>query len=262
MPEYETILYHIQDNVAVITMNRPGRRNAMNAALNRDLLAGFEEAAADDEARAVIVTGAGRGFCAGADLALFQPRPTADQVYEMIISSYQPMMDMVTCMKKPVIAAVNGVAAGAGASLALACDLRVMAHDASMMMAFSNIGLVPDAGATWFLTRLVGYSRAYEIAAEGHRIPADRCLELGLTNKVVPAEQLHIIALAWARKLAERPTLALGLTKHAMQHAQLHDLASTIEYEASLQKQTIPSHDFMEGVMAFVQKREPKFQGK
>jgi 2-(1,2-epoxy-1,2-dihydrophenyl)acetyl-CoA isomerase len=262
MSEYETIQYEMQENVALLTLNRPERRNAMNRELNRELLAGFERAAGDDQVRAVLVTGAGKGFCAGADLAIFQSQPTGDQVYEMIVSSYQPMMVAVTQMKKPVIAAVNGVAAGAGASLALACDLRVMAHDASMMMAFSNIALVPDAGATWFLTRLVGYSRAYEIAIEGNRITAERCLELGLTNKVVPAEQLDLISLAWARKLAERPTLALGLTKHAMQHAHLHDLASTIEYEARLQKQTIPSYDFMEGVMAFIQKREPEFQGK
>ena len=262
MSEFETIQYEMKDNVALLTLNRPELRNAMNRKLNRDLLAGFERAAGDVQVRAVLVTGAGKGFCAGADLAPFQSQPTGDQVYEFIISSYQPMMEAVTQMKKPVIAAVNGVAAGAGASLALACDLRVMAHDASMMMAFSNIALVPDAGATWFLTRLVGYSRAYEIAIEGNRIAAEHCLELGLTNKVVPAEQLDMISLAWARKLAERPTMALGLTKHAMQHAHLHDLASTIEYEARLQKQTVPSYDFMEGVMAFIQKREPSFQGK
>lgn len=262
MSEYETIQYEMQDNVALLTLNRPERRNAMNRELNRDLLAGFERAAGDDQVRAVLVTGAGKGFCAGADLAAFQSQPTDDQVYEFIIGSYQSMMETVTRMKKPVIAAVNGVAAGAGASLALACDLRVMAHDASMMFAFSNIALIPDAGATWFLTRLVGYSRAYEIAIEGNRIAAERCLELGLTNKVVPAEQLDIISLAWARKLAERPTLALGLTKQAMQHAHLHDLTSTIEYEARLQKQNIGTQDFVEGVMAFIQKREPRFQGK
>lgn len=262
MSEYETIQYEMQGNVALLTLNRPERRNAMNRELNRDLLAGLERAAGDNQVRAVLVTGAGKGFCAGADLAMFQSQPTADQVYEIIVSSYQPMMEVVTGMKKPVIAAINGVAAGAGASLALACDLRLMAHDATMMMAFSNIALVPDAGATWLLTRLVGYSRAYEIAVEGSRIPADRCLELGLTNKVVPAEQLLLIAMAWARKLAERPTLALGLTKQAMQFAQLHDLSSSIEYEARLQKQTVSSQDFIEGVMAFMQKREAQFQGK
>jgi 2-(1,2-epoxy-1,2-dihydrophenyl)acetyl-CoA isomerase len=162
----------------------------------------------------------------------------------------------------PVIAAINGTAAGAGAALALACDLRVMATDATLLMAFSNVGLVPDAGATWFLMRLVGYSRAYEIAIEGERILAHRCLEWGLTNKVVPAEALLDETMTWAQKLAARPTLALGLTKHALNHAADHNLASTIEFEARLQKQTISSHDHMEGVTAFLQKREPEFQGK
>jgi len=262
MPKFETIFYEMQDNVALITMNRPERRNAMNLTLNRELLDAFEQAAGDEQVRAVLVTGAGKGFCSGADLTMFQPLPTPEQIVEIIISNYKPMMAVVSGMKKPVIAAVNGVAAGAGASLALACDLRLMAHDANMLMAFSNIALVPDAGANWLLTRLVGYGRAYEIAVEGSRIPAERCLELGLTNKVVPAEQLLSIATAWARKLAQRPTLALGLTKQAMQFAQLNDLASTIEFEANLQRQTIVSHDFMEGVMAFMEKREPAFQGK
>jgi len=262
MPEYETVQYEIEEKVALITMNRPERRNAMNLALNQDLNAAFTRAAEDDQVRAVLVTGAGKGFCAGADLTMFQPIPSGEQVADLIISNYQPMMESVTRMQKPVIAAVNGVAAGAGASLALACDLRVMAHDASLLMAFSNIALIPDAGATWLLTRLVGYSRAYEIAIEGQRISAERCLELGLTNKVAPADQMLTIAFAWARKLAERPTLALGLTKKAMQYAQLNDLSATIQQEAQLQKHTIPSHDFMEGVMAFMQKREPNFEGR
>jgi 2-(1,2-epoxy-1,2-dihydrophenyl)acetyl-CoA isomerase len=243
-------------------MNRPERRNALNESLNRDLLAAFEQAGEDTAVRAVLLTGVGKGFCAGADLSAFTQMPTPEQVYEGILTMYQPLMGLITSLPKPVIAAVNGVAAGAGASLALACDLRVMAHDASLMMAFSNIGLLPDAGACWFLARLVGYSRAYEIAIEGERILVDRCLELGLTNQVVPADSLMEYATGWAEQLAKRPTLALGLTKHALHHALLHDLASTIEYEARLQQQTIPSHDHMEGVMAFLQKRVPEFTGK
>ena len=221
-----------------------------------------QEAADDDQVRAVLVTGAGKGFCSGADLRAFQSLPNGEQIYEFIMSSYQPMMATIMSMPKPVVAAVNGAAAGAGASLALACDLRLMAHDASLLMAFSNIGLVPDAGATWFLARQVGYSRAYEIAVEGAHLPADRCLELGLTNKVVPADQLLSIGMAWARKLAERPTMALGFTKQAMQFALLNDLRSTIEYEAQLQKEAAGSQDFIEGVMAFIEKREPRFQGR
>jgi 2-(1,2-epoxy-1,2-dihydrophenyl)acetyl-CoA isomerase len=262
MPPYSTIHYERQENIVLLTLNRPERRNALDLELTGELRAGLQQAAEDDQVRAVLLTGAGKGFCAGADLSMFQSKPTAEQVYEIIISSYKPLRERIAGMNKPVIAAINGVAAGAGASLALACDLRLMAHDASIMMAFSNIGLVPDAGATWFLARQVGYSRAFEIAAEGNRIPAERCLELGLTNKIVPAEQLLSIAIAWARKLAERPTLALGLTKQAMQHAQLNDLSSTMAYEATLQKQAVGSQDFMEGVLAFMQKREPNFKGK
>ncbi len=262
MSDMETIHYEIKEHVAQITLNRPERRNAMNLTMNDELLQTLRKAAGDEQVRAVLITGAGKGFCSGADLTLFQPLPEPEQLKEVIISNYQPMMAVITSIQKPVIAAVNGVAAGAGASLALACDLRLMAHDASLLMAFSNIALIPDAGANWLLARLVGYSRAYVIAAEGNRVPAERCLELGLTNKVVPADQLLSIAHAWARKLAERPTLALGLTKQAMQFAELNDLASTIEYEADLQQQTIVSQDFIEGVTAFMQKREPEFKGK
>ena len=259
---YETLLYDMHGNVATITMNRPERRNALNETLNRELLLAFEQARDQENVRAVVLTGAGPGFCAGADLAAFQQMPTADEVYDAILNAYQPLMGLITTIEKSVIAAVNGTAAGAGASLALACDLRLMAHDASLMMAFSNIGLVPDAGATWFLVRQLGYSRAYEFAIEGKKLSAEQCLEWGLTNRVAPAERLVEEAVEWAEKLARRPTLALGLTKLALDHAARSDLASAIEYEARLQKQTIPSHDHMEGVMAFLQKREPEFKGR
>jgi 2-(1,2-epoxy-1,2-dihydrophenyl)acetyl-CoA isomerase len=259
---YETLLYDVRGNVATIMMNRPERRNALNEALNHDLLAAFEQARDDENVRAVVLSGAGQGFCAGADLAGFAQMPTPDQVYDAILNAYQPLMDLITTIEKPVIAAVNGTAAGAGAALALACDLRLMAHDASLMMAFSNIGLVPDAGATWFLVRQLGYSRAYEFAIEGKKLSAELCLEWGLTNRVAPAGRLIDEATEWAENLAQRPTLALGLTKRALDHAARSDLASVIEYEARLQKQTIPSHDHLEGVMAFLQKRKPEFKGR
>lgn len=262
MSQLETVLYELRGGVALITLNRPERRNAMNAALNRDVVTALTMARDDETARAVVLTGAGGGFCAGADLAVFGERPSPDQVYQWIITSYQPMMQLMTTMPKPVIAAVNGTAAGAGAALALAADVRVMAEDAGIMMAFSNVGLVPDAGATWLLARLVGYGRAYELAAEGEKLDADRCLAWGLTNKLAPADSLLDVALAWGIKLAKRPTLALGLTKDALTFAAAHSLADTIEYEARLQKQTIASHDHMEGVTAFLERREPDYQGK
>ena len=262
MSQFDTLLLDTQNNVATITLNRPERRNAMNTTLNQELTTAFTQVGEDETIRAVLITGAGKGFCAGADLTAFSQMPIPDEIYEAVVTSYQPMMAQLVMMKKPVVAAVNGVAAGAGMALALACDLRLMADDASLMMAYSNIAFVPDAGASWFLARLVGYSRAYELAIEGERIPADRCLALGLTNKVVPAASLRVEAQAWTERLAKRPTLALGLTKHTLHHALLNDLASTIEYEAQLQKQTAVSQDHREGVMAFIQKREPNFTGK
>ncbi|MBK8988700.1 MAG: enoyl-CoA hydratase/isomerase family protein [Chloroflexi bacterium] len=262
MSDYETVLYETQANVALITMNRPERRNALNMTLNKDLLAAFRQAAADDQVRAIVLTGAGDGFCAGADLTIFSQLPTPEQLQQVIIESYDPLMTLMVTMPKPIIAAINGVAAGAGLSLALAGDLQVMADDASLMMAFSNIAFVPDAGATWLVMRRLGYGRAYQLAAEGERISAEQCLAWGLTNKVVPADQLLAEALAWAHKLAQRPTLALGLTKQALTFAAENDLSAVIANEARLQMQTLVSQDFAEGVMAFMQKREPVFRGK
>ncbi len=262
MSELETLLYEVEGAAAVLTLNRPNRRNALSMTLLRDLNAALAQAANDAAVRAILITGAGKGFCAGADLGDFQQMPTPEQVYETVIANYTPLMTAITTVPKPVIGAINGAAAGAGAALALACDLRVMAEDAYLMMAFSNIGLVPDAGACWFLIREVGYARAYQMAAEGNKIGAAQCLAWGLANKVVPAEKLREEALAWAQNLAQRPTLALGLTKQALNFAAAHDLPATIEFEARLQKQTIASQDHMEGVMAFLQRRAPEFLGK
>lgn len=259
---FETITLQVANKVALVTLNRPDRRNALNMTLLADLNAAFVQIAGDDAVRAVVVTGAGQGFCAGADLSDFQQTPTGEQVYQKIIENYLPLMNRIVTLPKPVITAVNGAAAGAGASLALAGDLRIMGESAYMMMAFSNIGLVPDGGACWFMIREMGYARAYQMAVEGGKISAKQCVAWGLANKVVTDDALLDEAIGWAESLAKRPTLALGLTKQALNHAAMNPLASTIEFEARLQKQTIPSHDHMEGVMAFIQRREPDFQGK
>ncbi len=259
---FETCTLQLKNGVALVTLNRPERRNALNMPLLADLNAVFAQIAGDDAVRAVVLTGAGKGFCAGADLGDFQQTPTAEEVYQGIIENYNPLMNRIMSLPKPVITAVNGAAAGAGASLALAGDLRIMGESAFMMMAFSNIGLVPDGGACWFMIREMGYARAYQMAIEGGKVDAEQCVAWGLANKVVADDALLNEAVAWAEKLAQRPTLALGLTKQALNHAAMHDLASTIEFEARLQKQTIPSHDHMEGVTAFLQRRKPNFQGK
>ena len=262
MEQDPTVQYTVHQQVATITLNRPEKRNAFTPAMLQALQGAFVQADEDEEVRAVLVSGAGKGFCAGQDLAIFDGIPSPEQVREVVLDYYRPMILSIVALKKPVIAAINGVAAGAGASLALACDLRIMAHDASILMAFSNIGLVPDAGASWFLNRLVGYSRAFEIAALGERITAEKSLELGLTNWVTGADTLAEDALARARHLAQRPTIALGMTKTALQQVTQEGLARILTLEADLQAQAAATADHLEGVTAFVEKRTPLFRGR
>lgn len=262
MSQDQTVITTVDQQVATITLSRPAKRNAFTPEMLHELRAAFDAAAADSDVRAILVTGAGKGFCAGQDLSIFDGVPTPAAVRDIVVDYYRPMIQSIVHLGKPVLAAINGVAAGAGASLALACDLRIMAHDASILMAFSNIGLVPDAGASWFLTRLVGYSRAYEIAALGERINADRCLELGLTNWVTGADTLAEDAFAHAAQLAQRPTLALGMTKQAMLQATQESLDKIIMLEAMLQAQATTTADHREGIMAFVEKRLPNFRGE
>lgn len=262
MSDEQTVLYQVEAGVATITLNRPERRNAVTPEMLQLLRTRFEAASEDNRVRAVLVTGAGKGFCAGQDLSIFGGIPEPDAVREVVLNYYRPLIESICRLEKPVIAAMNGAAAGAGASLALACDLRIMADDATLLLAFSNIGLVPDAGASWFLTRLVGYSRAYEIAISGERIPASRCTELGLANRVTAADTLLNDAQQWAQQVAQRPTIALGLTKRVMYQATMQDLAAILVAEAELQAQATLTADHREGVIAFVEKRQPIFKGR
>lgn len=254
-----TILYQRDDNVATITLNRPERRNALTSAMLDELNRTVDQAGGDESVRAVVITGAGKGFCAGQELAELDG--TLD-VHRLLTERYQPLILHLCQIPKPVIAAVNGVAAGAGVALALACDLRVMADDASLFSAFINIGLVPDAGTTYFLARQVGYSRALEIAISGERLGAERALALGLTNRVVPATELLASAQAWAAQLAQRPTLAIGLTKQLLHAALIHDLPTLLAQEAAQQAAVAATTDHQEGMAAFREKRTPCFIGK
>jgi 2-(1,2-epoxy-1,2-dihydrophenyl)acetyl-CoA isomerase len=247
------------DGVATVTLDRPDALNAQTRASRRALIGDLRVLSADTAVRCVVLTGAGRAFCAGQDLR--EPDALTD-VDVVIRETYIPIVDALVDMPKPVVAAINGPAAGAGLSIALACDLRYMADDAVLMLAFSNIGLVPDCGGTWLLVRAVGHARAFELAATGRRVHADEALALGLVQRVLPRNEVLPAAHALARELAARPTLALGWTKRLLRAAERSALADVMELEAQLQASAVTTHDHAEGVAAFLEKREPRFEGR
>ena len=245
--------------VLTITLNRPDVLNAFNAAMHRALQAAFKEAR-DDEVRAVVVTGAGRGFCVGQDLTEF--REAAGDIGGRLRASYHPTILGLRGLEKPVVAAVNGAAAGAGVSLALACDLRVAADSATFVPAFINIGLIPDSGCSYFATRLLGYARALEWLATGRRLTAAEAHAWGLVSEVVEADALSSRAAALAAELAALPTRGIALTKRLLDHAQTATLEEQLEREAQLQTVATQTEDFREGVAAFLEKRPPDFKGR
>jgi enoyl-CoA hydratase/carnithine racemase/acyl dehydratase len=255
------VLFKKDEDIAIVTLNRPDKYNAVND----DLVDGLNKAIAkvqkDDSIRAMVLTGAGKGFCSGADMNTFG-NITPDEGRTYLTNTYGPLMRNLTTLKKPIIAAINGTAAGVGASIALACDFRVMSENSGLLYAFINIGLGPDGGASWLLARQVGYSRALQIAVEGKKVKGDECHKLGLTNKLVEHDAIVTTAIEWAHQIAKLPTLAVGITKEDIFHAMDHDLYSTIAYEAERQTAAFASHDLVEGVSAFLQKRKPKFIGK
>lgn len=262
MTTYNTVLYAMEGAVAVIRMNRVERRNAFTPEMLMELNDAFRHAEEDASVRAIVLTGEGPTFSAGQDLSIFTGAVDAANVREAIKSYYKPLILRMVTMPKIIIGAINGGAAGAGASLALACDLRIMADDGYLLQAFSNIGLVPDAGSTWFMTRMVGYSRALQFCIEAERISAPDCLQLGLCNEVVTASFLMHKTLERAQALASRPSKALGWTKQALNASMHSSLDAAIDYEAELQAHAIATQDHKEGVMAFLQKRAPVFRGE
>jgi enoyl-CoA hydratase/carnithine racemase len=257
----EDVLYEKDGHVALITLNRPDRYNAASHGLVEGLIGALDKASNDADVRAVVIRGAGRGFCAGADMLDFGTA-TPEQVAQYIPMYYGTIVRKITMMPKPVIAAIHGSAAGVGTAFALACDLRVMGEGANIRYAFINIGLGPDGGSGWLLARTIGYSRAFEIIVEGEKIPASRCLSLGLANRVVADDHVLDEAISWAKKLAARPTLGIAITKDALHHATTHTLMETTVLEAENQAVALRSHDHREGVQAFLEKRTPKFEGK
>ncbi len=262
---YETVNLHRSDGVAKIELNRPGSMNAWNRQFGLDLLAAIEATAADPEVRSVLLTGAGRAFSSGADLKDMQNQELTEDgrpdVYKVLTERYHPIIMGLRTMEKPVVAAVNGPAVGIGLSLALAADLVVAAESAYFLLAFVNIGLVPDGGSSAFVPARIGLPRATELAMLGERLPAPKALDWGLVNRVFPDAELAEEADALAARLAAGPTRSYAGTKRQLNAWTQAELDRQLELEATIQRDMAGSDDFVEGVMAFAQKRQAAFKG-
>lgn len=254
----DIIKYEQHDAVAVIRLHRPESMNAFDTELRAAVVDAFAKASEDDSVRVVVFTGEGRCFSAGADLKAGIER----DVQEILQVEYRPVQEAIANIPKPVIAAVPGSAAGIGLSMALQCDLMIMADNAFLLSPFTTISLVPDGGLNWLLVRQLGYRRAFQLSVESERIPADRCVELGLANKAVPAEQLQSVALEWAQVLAKRAPLSMAATKKVMRLAADSDWSASYDLEAKLQGELLGSEDNKEGIQAFFEKRTPEFKGQ
>ncbi|MCS7082137.1 MAG: enoyl-CoA hydratase-related protein [Bacteroidota bacterium] len=262
MPAYATLHYEQPEaGIGWLELNRPEQLNAFDEVLTRELQEVLRSLERAPDLRALVLTGAGRGFCAGQDLkSLDMERERS--LGESLERRYNPIIRRLRALPVPVIAAVNGAAAGAGMSLALACDVRIAAESAFFVQAFVRIGLVPDSGSSFFLVHLLGYARAFEIATLGERISAAEALRLGLVNRVVPDEALRQEALDWARRYASLPPKALALTKRLLAKATHASLDEMLDYERYCQEIAGRTEDYREGVAAFQQKRPPVFKGR
>jgi 2-(1,2-epoxy-1,2-dihydrophenyl)acetyl-CoA isomerase len=252
------VLTSRQGGVLTITLNRPEVYNAFNSALHAALQDALQEAA-DSDVRAVVVTGAGKGFCAGQDIREFQA--LSDSIRDALERTYHPNIRAIRALEKPVLAAVNGAAAGAGLSLACACDVRIASDAATFVPGFVGIGLVPDSGGSWFVHRLLGFARAFEWMTTNRRLSAGEALNWGLVSEVVPAADFPDRLVEVAAQWAALPTRAVGLTKRLFEHAYDAGLEAQLALEAELQQAATGTADFREGVAAFLEKRAPGFTG-
>ncbi|HEY3865950.1 MAG TPA: enoyl-CoA hydratase-related protein [Solirubrobacteraceae bacterium] len=264
--ELETVGLLIEDGVATVTLNRPQALNAWNKQFALDLLDALDRVATDDAARAVVITGAGRAFSSGADLkdaggGDLTPEGRPD-VYKVLTERYHPIMQAIRELPKPVIAAVNGPAVGIGCSLALCCDLIVAARSSYFLLAFVNIGLVPDGGSSLFVPSRIGMARASELALLGERLPAEQALQWGLINRVAADEHLAEETATLAARLAGGPTGAYAGAKRQLNNWLYARMAEQLELEAQIQREMAGSEDFVEGATAFVEKRPPRFSGR
>jgi 2-(1,2-epoxy-1,2-dihydrophenyl)acetyl-CoA isomerase len=261
---HEFITVQTIEGVMTITLNRPAVLNSFNAQMARELRAALDDSRADKAVRAVILTGAGRAFCAGQDLSEV-PAAKEGEAFDLgatVRATYNPVIKSIRKLELPVVCAVNGVAAGAGANLALACDIAFASETASFIQSFAKVGLIPDSGGTFFLPRIVGLPRATAMMMTAEKITAQRAYELGMVYRVCSADELQAEALALAKELATMPTRGLGLTKRALNASLSNDLETQLDLEADLQREAGRTHDFVEGVRSFLEKRKPIFTGE
>jgi 2-(1,2-epoxy-1,2-dihydrophenyl)acetyl-CoA isomerase len=254
------LLQSLESGVLILTLNAPDTLNAFTATMLTELRSAFDRAAKDPEVRVVVLTGTGRAFSAGQNLEEVKTRASGSK--EQLEWYYNPLILAMRALEKPIICAVNGVAAGAGASIALAGDIRVFSEAASLIEAFSKIGLAPDSGSSWFLPRSVGYNRAFLWMVRASKITAAQALEAGLCEFVFTADSFALEVQTLALELALGPTKAFGLTKRALNHSLGSDLASALAFEALVQSEASHSADHQEGVNAFLEKRTPIFKGR
>lgn len=259
--DYETILYNLEEGVLTIALNRPDVLNAFNRRMTDELQDAFKKAERDAAVRCIVLTGAGRAFSSGEDLKSRSAEGESD-FGSTLRQRYNPLVLRMRNIEKPVLGSINGVAAGAGCSIALACDMRIASEKARFIEVFVRVGLVPDSGSSFFLPRLVGMGKALEMAFLGDEVGADEALRIGLVNKLVPPEELESATRELALRLAKSPTKAIGLAKRAINRALTMDLEQILEYEVYGQETAGASDDHKEGIAAFLDKRTPNFTGR
>lgn len=254
-------IFSIKDSVALITLNRPEKLNAFNREMALEVQSCLDQSASNKNVRAVLITGSGKGFCAGQDLAEIAD-PGGPTMAQILSEHYNPIVKKIREIAKPVIAGVNGVAAGAGANIALCCDIVIAKNSASFVQAFSKIGLIPDSGGTFFLPRLIGWQKASALMMTGDKVMATEAEKMGMIYQVIPDELFDEQIMHFAKQIAKMPTRGLALTKQALNYSLQHNYTEQLELEDELQQEAAYTYDYREGIDAFLKKRAPEFKGE